>query len=74
METVRGLGYRLRSSNAPGDDATAAAETQRELRDACWQLQEAVIEVDRAGNLKQQHEVATVLEQARRAVYTSLAE
>jgi DNA-binding winged helix-turn-helix (wHTH) protein len=74
VETVRGLGYRLRSSNPRGDDTAPAAETQRELREACWQLQEAVIEVDHAGNPKQQHEVASVLEQARRAVYTRLAE
>ena len=74
VETVRGLGYRLRSSSATGDETVPAVGTRRELRDACWQLQEAVIEVDHAGNSKQQHEVAVVLEQARRAVYTSLAE
>jgi len=74
VETVRGLGYRLRSPNSPRDDDCPAAEARRELRDACWQLQEAVIEVDRSGSSEQQHEVAAVLEQARRAVYTCLAE
>lgn len=74
VETVRGLGYRLRSPSFRPDDASQVVEARRELRDACWQLQEAVIEVDHSGSTEQQHEVTDVLEQARRAVYTSLAE
>ena len=74
VETVRGLGYRLRSSSGPYVDSSPSTETRRELRDACWQLQEAVIEVEHSGSLEQQHEVADVLEQARRDVYMSLAE
>ncbi len=74
VETVRGLGYRLRSSGAPGDESTQAAATRRELRDACWQLQDAVFEVDHSGSIEQQREVVELLEQARRAVFASLAE
>ena len=74
VETVRGLGYRLRSPGTEAEDSSPAAETRRELRDACWQLQEAVIEVEHSGSLEQQREVADVLEQARRAAYASLAE
>lgn len=74
VETVRGFGYRLRSPNAPGEESSAAADVRRELRDACWQLQEAVIELEHLGSLEQQREVEGLLEQARRAVYASLAE
>jgi DNA-binding winged helix-turn-helix (wHTH) protein len=74
VETVRGLGYRIRSSSEPYDELSQAEAARRELRDACWQLQEAVTEVDHSGSLEQRREVAAVLEEARRAVYTSLAE
>lgn len=74
VETVRGLGYRLCSSNAGREGSPPVTESRRELRDACWELQEAVIEVDRLGGAAQQRAVAEVLEQARRATYSSLAE
>jgi DNA-binding winged helix-turn-helix (wHTH) protein len=74
VETVRGLGYRLHSGDVVQSEPTPADDARRELRDACWQLQEAVTEVDHSGSPDQQREVVAILEQARRAVYTSLAE
>jgi DNA-binding winged helix-turn-helix (wHTH) protein len=74
VETVRGLGYRLHAASAARGGTSAAEDARRELRDACWQLQEAVTEVDHSGSQEQQRAVTTVLEQARRDVYTSLAE
>jgi DNA-binding winged helix-turn-helix (wHTH) protein len=50
VETVRGVGYRIHPnpaaphSTVPIDDATS------ELRDASWQLQEAVIQVEHDGS------------------------
>lgn len=74
VETVRGVGYRLHSARAPHDESSEGASASRELRDAAWQLQEAVIEAEHSGTLDQQRAVVDVLEQARRAVYARLAE
>ena len=74
VETVRGLGYRLRTPASAGDESASVSEARRELRDAAWQLQEALIEVDHSGSTDQQHAVAEVLDQTRRAVYAALAE
>jgi len=74
VETVRGVGYRLHSAQTPSDESSEIARTSRELRDASWLLQEAVIEAERSGSLDQQRAVADVLEQARRSVYARLAE
>jgi len=73
VETVRGAGYRLHSSLSecePPPDAAAI----REMRDAVWQLQAAVLEVEHTGSPEQQREVTGVLEEARRGVYAALAE
>jgi len=75
IETVRGVGYRLYGSPAKCDvEAPPAAEPDRELRDALWQLQESVIEVERAGDVAHEREVSEVLERARRAVDARLEE
>jgi DNA-binding winged helix-turn-helix (wHTH) protein len=74
VDTVRGVGYRLHSSKAPYGESNEATGVTRALRDASWQLQEAVIEVEHSGSPEQQRAVVDVLEQTRRAVYSSLAE
>ncbi len=74
VETVRGLGYRLRSSGEPEDESSIAAEARRGLRDACWQLHEAVLDVEHSGTPEQQRAVTELLDQTRRTAYSSLAE
>lgn len=74
VETVRGIGYRLHSSAAPCDEPAAEATVRRELRDASWQLHEAVIEVEHSGTSQQQLEATDALVRARHAIYASLAE
>ena len=74
VETVRGVGYRLSPAPSVGRETPEGIAKNRELRDAMWQLQEAVIETERSGSPKQQFEVVEVLGQARRAVYRHLAE
>ncbi len=74
VETVRGVGYRLRSSTESDDVPSATAGVNHELRDAGWRLQEAVFEAERCGTSEQLDNVAELLERARRAVYASLAE
>jgi len=73
IETVRGLGYRLRPLE-PTEESALAAQTRRELRDASWRLQEAVMEAEHAGDPDQQRAVSEVLEEARRRVHSRLAE
>ena len=74
VETVRGFGYRLHPSLGQRDEASASLGANRELRDAAWQLQEAVIEVEHSGSVEQQRDVVELLEETRRAVFASLAE
>jgi len=74
VETVRGVGYRLRSSRESEGVPPATGSVNRELRDAGWRLQEAVFEAERCATSEQLDKVADVLEQARRAIYASLAE
>jgi hypothetical protein len=74
VETVRGFGYRLHPSAAPDDEDLLNAGTRRDLRDALWQLQEAVIEVEHAGGLEQQRSAVETLAAARRAVFATLSE
>ena len=74
IETVRGYGYRLHPLKAPCEEVPAAPGVNRELRDASWQLQEAVIEVEHSGTPEQQRAAIEVLEQARRRLFASLAE
>ena len=74
VDTVRGVGYRLHSARAPHRESSEAVDASRELRDASWQLQEAVIEVEHSGSLEQRREAADVLEDSRRAVFAILAE
>ena len=74
IETVRGFGYRLSSSKTPGEGIPETHGVNRELRDAAWQLQEAVFEVEHSGTPEQQQEAVDVLEQARRDLFSSLAE
>lgn len=75
VETVRGLGYRLKTPPpwAAGrpDESLAALDS---LREASWQLQEAVFEVEHAGSDAQRAEAVDALERARRAIYATLAE
>lgn len=73
IETVRGFGYRIRPFDA-STGTVASAGVSRELRDAAWQLQEAVIEVEHSGSAEQQHAVAELLEQTRKSVFSNLAE
>lgn len=69
IETVRGIGYRLAGQFAPHDHASPTEdEADRELRDALWRLQEAVIDVERLGDTQHEREVSELLERARRAV------
>jgi DNA-binding winged helix-turn-helix (wHTH) protein len=74
VETVRGIGYRLRPSAESCDEPSAAATVRRDLRDASWQLQEAVIEVEHSGTVEQQLEATDALVRARHVLYASLAE
>jgi len=75
VDTVRGIGYRLHSSSATCEgELPPGNEADRELRDALWQLQEAVIEVERVGDEEREREVSDLLERARRAVDASLEE
>ena len=74
VDTVRGVGYRLHSARAPYGESSEAADVSRELRDASWQLQEAVIEVEHSGNPEQQRAAADVLEHSRRGIFAILAE
>ncbi len=73
IETVRGFGYRLRAPSGASEERTGDA-TACELRDAAWQLQEAVIEVEHSGTPAQQRAAVDALEIARRIVYSALAE
>jgi len=74
VETVRGFGYRLHAPSDSAEESTAAAGARRELRDALWRLQEAVIEVEHAGSPEQQAIVCEILGSSRRAIHASLAE
>jgi hypothetical protein len=75
VETVRGFGYRLYASQGPCDGPSEADDgTSRELRDASWQLQEAVIEVEHSGSPEQQRAATEVPGRARHAIFAHLAE
>lgn len=69
VETVRGLGYRLRPPRA-GESVSEGAEDAGagRLRDASWRLQEAVMEVDHFGSESQREIAADALEVARRTI------
>jgi DNA-binding winged helix-turn-helix (wHTH) protein len=73
VQTVRGFGYRLAVPPGPSEDAPGDGEAVRELRDASWQLQEALIEVERSGTEEQQRTASALLEQVRRDVFSALA-
>lgn len=74
IETVRGVGYRLMGSQLTWDEAIAADEGSRALRDASWKLHETVIEVDHSGTAEQKANAAGVIDRARRDLYATLAE
>lgn len=75
IETVRGLGYRLRPSAPVADESQSSAPGGcRVLRDAAWQLEEAVFDLEHIGSSAQQGEAADVLDRARRDMYAILAE
>lgn len=74
VETVRGIGYRLHADAVEPSGESQASEADRRLRDATWQLQEALIEAEHSGTSEQQRAVADVLEKARRDVFSALAE
>ena len=73
-QTVRGFGYRLRSAATESErDLVSSDGVGRSLRDALWQLSEAVLEVDHAGTGGQLSAATDALEQARRTIYAILA-
>ncbi len=76
VETVRGLGYRLRMPLRDGEESCsgAGASLYGSVRDASWQLQEAVIEVEHSGSDEQRQAAVEALDRARRTIYTVLAE
>lgn len=74
VETVRGFGYRLHTPTGSDGESPEGAGARRELRDALWQLQEAVIEVEHAGSSEQREAVRGILDASRRAIHASLAE
>lgn len=74
IETVRGAGYRLHSARVPCDDDATEPGVNRELRDALWMLQEAVMEAEHTGTADQQHHATQALEDARRSIFARLAE
>lgn len=76
VDTVRGFGYRLSTagSSVSRDESDPAHAARTELREALWQIQETVIEVEHSGSYEQQRSTAELLEQLRRAIYASLAE
>jgi len=75
VETVRGVGYRLKApSGTCRGKPTPTDDVDREMKDALWQLEEAVIEVRRVGDQAQQREVVDLLQRARRTVVESLEE
>lgn len=74
VETVRGFGYRLHVPSDASEETALLAGARRELRDALWQLQEAVIEAEHSGSPDQQATVRQILEQTRRSIHSTLAE
>jgi DNA-binding winged helix-turn-helix (wHTH) protein len=72
IDTVRGIGYRLRATGEP--DGLPHPGVNHELRDASWQLQEAVMEMEHSGSPDQQSAAVEMLEQTRRAIFASLSE
>jgi DNA-binding winged helix-turn-helix (wHTH) protein len=74
VETVRGFGYRLHASTGSDAESVDGSGARRELRDALWQLQEAVIEVEHAGSAEQREAVRGILDASRRAIHSSLAD
>ncbi len=75
VETVRGLGYRLRAPSRDGEGySPTGTSSYGSLRDASWQLQEAVLEAEHSGNEEQRLAAVDALEHARRAIYSALAE
>lgn len=74
IETVRGSGYRLSAAAETRGETSGTAVFSRELRDASWRLQEAVIEVEHSGTREQQADAAETLEKARHDIFAALAE
>jgi len=74
VETVRGFGYRLHASSGSEAAGPIAERAVCELRDAAWQLQEAVIEVEHSGTPEQQCAATEALETARRTIFSAMAE
>jgi len=60
-------------ADAEGGGAEVAGGVDRSLRDALWQLSEAVHEVEHAGAQAQRLAAADSLERARREIYAILA-
>ncbi|PKQ36874.1 MAG: hypothetical protein CVT59_10315 [Actinobacteria bacterium HGW-Actinobacteria-1] len=74
IETVRGFGYRLRAGAREGDVTSESAEEGNALRDASWELQEAVLAVEHAGTDEERLHAVEALETARRAIEAELKE
>lgn len=74
IETVRGLGYRLRSVAEEGPSGSEQTPGCRALRSAAWQLVEAVLEVDHSGSDTQRVAACEELERARHRIYAILSE
>jgi len=74
IETVRGFGYRLHAPSPSGEDEPPADAATCALRDAAWQLQETVVEVEHAGTPEQKCAATEALDAARRAIHSAMAE
>jgi DNA-binding winged helix-turn-helix (wHTH) protein len=69
IETVRGFGYRLRPHLHDAEaDAAEEVAGDASLRDACWLVQEAVIDVEHSGDERQRRAAVEALEAAHRAI------
>jgi len=72
VETVRGIGYRLHASGKCDGTPVPPEGVDRELKDALWQIEAAVIEVRRVGDERQQRAVVDLLHRASRTIAESL--
>lgn len=75
VETVRGFGYRLRRADSDETDSVPPLDAARRgLRDAAWQLHEAVLEIEHTGAEAQLEAATEALDEARHSMYRILAE
>lgn len=72
VQTVRGFGYRLQVAEGDGR-VESTTEAGRTLKDASWELEEAVLQAQHAGSDAQRAAAAEALERARSEIYALLA-